>query len=465
MKNEEKKTIPHHPLVTRRDFLAQGLVALSATMVLPSAFGRALQGAALECGGSNVSAMTPFMVFDMAGGGALPGNFLVGKNGGPEDLLRSYDKLGWDPRESGALNNDFGLPMSAKYSKILTGILANSSAAARSRLRMGSICHFSQDDTSGNKMNAASLIIRAGFVGTSVANGIGMLDSISGGNSAPVVANLAFKPAIVNSINDILGATNFGGQAFKEVEMEKKRALVEGSIDLSSIQKNDYMGSTDGQILAELSECAYQKSLSFLEAATGLDPRADSLAQSVYQINQNTAVTDRTALSAALSMNTLSGASGPSVLTIGGFDYHGSTQESSDAKDLEFGNELGRAIELAFRMEKPFFFQILTDGGVEGTPGTRRWSSDSGDKGMTILGYYSPKAPPKMLRNQVGFYTDGQGAERTTLIGSEPALVGYAVLANYLNIHGKLDMFKDLAPGVFSSNAQLKSVLLFDVQN
>ena len=124
-----------HRLVTRRDFLSHGLISFGAWAAVPSVLGIGMQKAlAADCGGGAVSSMTPFMVFDMAGGASLPGNFLVGKQGGPQDLLASYSQLGWNPRESGGLNTDFGLPMSAKYSKMLAGILKNSSAEERAKI-------------------------------------------------------------------------------------------------------------------------------------------------------------------------------------------------------------------------------------------------------------------------------------------------------------------------------------------
>lgn len=453
----------HHRLVTRRDFLAQGIITFGATMTLPSLFGRGLSAAALECGGdSQLSTMTPFMAFDMAGGAALPGNFLVGKEGGPEDLLASYDKLGWNPRESGSLNKDFGLPMSTKYSKLLQGILANSSAEARKNLRMGAICHSAQDDTSSNKLNAASLILQAGFRGAMVSNGIGIIDSLSGGNSAPVMSNIALKPTVVRSIIDVLGATNYGGATLAPLKLQQKKVLAESAMNINKLQALDYVDQVDGKELSDLAECAYEKSLSFLESAQGLDPRLDATTSAVYQLQQNSNPADSNSVAATLSMNTIKANSGPSTWTLGGCDYHDGTQTTGDGKDLEMGVQIGRAIELAFRLRKPFFFQLLTDGGCDSSPGSRSWRGDSGDKCMTVIGYYSPTAPPKMTRQQVGFYTDGQGAERSTLIGSEPALVGYAVLANYLNIHGKLSDFRTLAPGVFPQEKQLKSVLLFD---
>jgi hypothetical protein len=444
-----------HRLVTRRDFLAHGLISFAAMTTLP-------RFSFAACGGVEASSTyVPFMVFDMAGGAALPGNFLVGKEGGPEDLLTSYDVIGWNPREAGALNKDFGLPMSAKYSRLLAGILANTSPEARANTQMGSICHFAQDDTSSNRMNAAGLILSAGFRGSYISNGLGINDSASGGNSSPVLPSAALRPTFVRSVTDVLGAANFGGSAFRDMTVEQMKGVAEGGISLSRIQR-ELFGGPEGQVLGELSKCAYEKNLEFLQGVSGLDPRLDATAQGVYQINQNSDPGSESAVAAALVMNALKGQAGPGVWTLGGCDYHSGKIEPGDTKDLEMGVQIGRAIELAHRLKKPFFFQLLTDGGCNATRGERAWSGDDGTKCMTVLGSYDPNAKPKMIRQQVGHFTDGQGAERATLIGSEPSLVGYAVLANYLNVCGKISDFNVIAPGVFTGPGQLKKVLLFE---
>lgn len=416
-----------------------------------------------NCGGDEVVTTNPaYMVFDMAGGASMPGNFLAGKEGGPEDLLKSYDLLGWNPYQSGALNHDFGLPMSAQHSQILAGILANASAEARANLRMGSLCHFAQDDSSSNKLNSACLAVKAGVSGKFIGNGMGLVESVSGGNSAPVAASNTYKSILVRSVSDIFGMTNFGGAALKEFQISQKIALAQNGLELSQMQIADYAQMIDSEVLADQSECAYSSSMKFLTDVSGLDPRTDADTQAVYQIDQNSGVMDKNVIAAALSMNVIKGNSGPSTWTLGGCDYHDGSQTSGDAKDLEMGVQIGKAVELAHRLKKPFFFQLLTDGGVFSGKGNRSWNGDSGDKCMTVIGYYDPKAPRKMIRHQVGYYTDGQGAERSTLIGSEPALVGYAVLANYLNICGRLSDFSKIAPGVFETAAKLKSVLLFE---
>ena len=104
---KKKTSIEIHaaPPVTRRDFLARGLIGAGAVATLPAFLGmsakHAIASSALTAGRVDPPLplpLLPMIVFDMAGGASMPGNFLAGKEGGSEDLLDSYDRLGWDPR-------------------------------------------------------------------------------------------------------------------------------------------------------------------------------------------------------------------------------------------------------------------------------------------------------------------------------------------------------------------------------
>lgn len=445
-----------HRLASRRDFLGQGLIAFSAVSFFP--WRKALGG--FESGFETDP--LPFMVFDMAGGAALPGNFLVGKTAIPEEgLLSSYNTLGWDPREAGGLNRDFGLPMSAKYSKILQGILENTSPAVRPNFKMGSFCHFAQDDTASNRLNASSLILKSGLRGKLITNGLGTTDSFSGGQSSQVLYDPNLRPIFVRNVSDVIRSAHFGGSSFQDFSESKVRSLIQGEISLRDQQISEYLGGPEGEEFENLTKAAYGKSLDLINSVDGLDPRENPITRAVYGIDANSDPSAVNTVVSALSLNTINGTSGPSVWALGGCDYHTGNQTEGDGKDHEMGVQLGRSVELAYRLKKPFFFQLLTDGGVSSSPGTRNWAGDSGIRCMTIIGYFNPIAAPEMLRQQVGYYTDGQGAERTTLIGNDPALVGYAVLANYLNVQGRLSEFANLAPGIFPTATQLRSVLLF----
>lgn len=453
----------HKPPVTRRDFLKYGVIPFAGTLSLPNFVTQILtrsvalaQESACAGGGTGY---VPFLVFDMAGGAALPGNFLVGKQGGPEDLLGSYETLGWNPRSSGALDNSFGVPMAANnVSQILVGLRQTASENALRNLRMGTFCHFSQDDTSSNRTSALSLISRAGLQGRFIQSGVGSQNSLSGGNSDVALREAMFKPLFVQSVNDIQSSVSHG-PAFSNMSDEDIRKLSRAIQEMSSIQLGQFEGLSDIDKLAALSECGYETTLAFGKTIQGLDPRQDQNASQVYQLNQRN---EQNSVFASIAYNVLQGNTGPGAITIGDCDYHSppAPPEKGQQKDLEMGQQIGRAVELAYRLRKPLFFQLITDGGVSALPGTRTWNSDSNVRSLTAIGYFNPDRAPEQRRFQVGEYTDGGTVNQNTLIGDEPSKVANAVLANYLSVSGKLGEFEKVAQIAFR-NSDLDSVLIF----
>ena len=257
----------------------------------------------------------PFLVFDLDGGAALPGNFLVGKDKGPLDLLTSYDKLGWNPRAEGALDTRFGLPMAGRnVSKILQGMTSVMSEGAQKRFRMASILNYSMDDTSSNPLSALPLLSFVGNRGSIFRNGVGLYPSSSGGHSKSPIDFLPLKPLFVETFS------------------------------------------------------------TFRKVGSGfVDPRVNEDVMSVYALKTNSSDFDRNVLTAGIVGNVLMQNTGPGTITISHCDYHDGTRVSGDSKDFEIGFEIGRAVELAHRMGKPLFIQILSDGGVSAEPGTRIW--------------------------------------------------------------------------------------------
>ena len=143
-----------------------------------------------------------------------------------------------------------------------------------------------------------------------------------------------------------------------------------GLVGLSTEQIKDLTRYANGDRLAELSKPAYQ-ALSATGDPSAFDPRLDTRAATIYNINANTPADNAAVVNATIVMNTLKGNSGCGVITIGGCDYHQSNAAASDAVDATIGTEIGRAVELAFQLKKPLFIHILTDGGVGAPTGSR----------------------------------------------------------------------------------------------
>ena len=463
--NSKPLIIPdgHTAPVTRRDFLKYGVIPFAGSLLAPSLLSQILfQGKALaqdsQCGSASSNAYMPFLIFDMAGGAALPGNFLVGKKGGPEDLMSSYDTLGWNPKAANAVDTSFGLPMARNQSQILAGIRQTASTQALALLKMGSFCHFSLDDTGSNKTSALSLIARAGLQGKFLQTGVGTRNTLSGGNSDVALQETLYKPTFVQSILDIQSSVS-SGSAFNDLSEDEIKALNRAIYEMSATQIRQFNGLTEVQKLSQLAGCGYKSNLAIGKIVTELSPLSNQNAVQVYQINQNNP-TNENSVFASVAYNVIQGHTGPGVITIGGCDYHDGSQTTGDGKDREMGQQIGRAVELAYRLQKPLFFQLLTDGGVSSTPGTRNWTSDSNLRSMTVIGYFNPKRAPEQRRVQVGEYTDGQTVNQNTLVGDEPSKVANAVLANYLSACGKINEFEKVAQTVFR-NSDLDSILIF----
>lgn len=457
----------HGRPVTRRDFLAQGFAGSMAVAALPSiaawaAFQPEAYGA--ECTAGSDSPMNrgfiPFLVFDMAGGGGLPANFLVGERGGPEDLLPNYDLLGWNPRTT-ELNRSFGIPLAAGgVGKLLEGILTTASPEARANLRMGSICHQAQDDTSSNRHSSLLEVGRAGYLGSIVNSGVGFLNTPAGGNTSPPEALPRLRPMHLKNVDDILGALSYG-PALKKLQPQALRGLARALTQLSESQGQKLSRLSFGKQLAELAQCGFLKNEEQLTQTSMLDARLDPVFQSVYGIDAQSPNSGMPARVATIVMNVLRGNTGPGAIVVSGCDYHDGTQTTGDNKDLETGQWIGRAVESAYRLGVPLMFELITDGGVYPRKGTRVWLGDAGDKCMTIVGYYNPKKTPEMRRLQVGHYTAGQGAARDTFLGADTSKIAYASLANYLSVCGKLDLFGKLVPIAAFPADKIDETLLF----
>ncbi len=139
----------HSMPVTRRDFLSLGLVGCTSFVMFPFTDFR------LPVNGNRFPA---FLVIDLAGGAALPGNFLVGYKGGPTDFIKDYSRLGWNPRDN-KIDDRFGLPMAGEgTSKILQGILDFTQAKDLKNLKFGTLLHHSKSDSHSNLLNAMGLV-------------------------------------------------------------------------------------------------------------------------------------------------------------------------------------------------------------------------------------------------------------------------------------------------------------------
>lgn len=457
---------------TRRDFLKYGVIPFAGQILMPTFLTQLFTNTrafAQSDGRSDPSAgYIPFLIFDMAGGGALPGNFLVGQQGGPEDLCSDYSLLGWNPRASGALDKSFGLPMARNASQLLAGMRQAASPQALANLRMGSFCHFSQDDTSSNQTSALTLIARAGLRGKFLDKGVGVINSLSGANNDVALKETQYKPLFVQSPLDIQNSISHG-PAFADSSDDEILSLSRLILNLSREQIKNL---SNNENLIQSAGNGYLATQAYGKTIAGLDASQDPDVAQVFQLNQRQIISlnqggdlkSDNHVFGSIVYNVLMGNTGPGALSLGEFDYHDKGQAFADARDREMGIQIGRAVELAYRKKTKFVFALSTDGGVSSKPGERDWQADSNVRSMTVMGFYDPEKAPEQRRLQVGAYTsDGIVNQEHPLMGggadSAPIKVAHAVLANYLSACGKLGEYEK-AGGTFR-NEQLDQVLIF----
>lgn len=460
------KTLPsdhhHRSPLTRRDFLTMGAISSSAMLLAPRLLGASSAFAASGCEAVGLSASNyiPFLVFDMAGGAALPGSFLVGGKGGSEDLLPSYDVLGWNPRTV-PYDKRFGLPMATQISGFFNALTTELTSDAQAKLRLGSICHRAQDDSDTNPLNAVDLVMRFGYRGGSLlSQAVGTRDSLSGGNSRASLNDVSLKPLYVSQMNGLLDS--IASKAMQDLPNGSVPIVGEGIRGLGLSQWRSFSEAQRADKIREIGECLLGK-LNILTSSKDVDPRQSAIFQRIYRINPNTAPTDPDAVIAAITYNVLTHVTGPGVITLGNCDYHTGSSTLGDQQDLTMGRHIARAIQAAHELKTPLFFQLITDGGCSADPGTRNWRGDSGEKCMTVVGFYNPNAPQSQPRTQVGYYSNGQGAVRDSVVGSSPMRAAHAAFINYLSVSGRLDDYQRVvgsSQGI--SPGEIESVLLFN---
>lgn len=445
----------HKRPITRRDFLAQGLIDLCAVSMGPTLVG-SLVGQVARADGSR--SILPTLVFDLVGGAGLPGNFLVGGAGGAEDLLKSYDVLGWNPHASASYDTSMGLPM-AVVGQIRNGILQTTTPEARAKLRFSGLCHRGQDDSPTNTLSPISLFGKAGYSGKFINRALGILNTVSGGNSAVFMPESVFEPIFVQSVGDLNRLVGLSGGLLK-IGLKHLEKIARTGREIGRHQVQKYESSPEGMKLKAMIDESFKTNAELAANPVNVDPRKDPVMQAVYGISASSAENARDVVVASIVFNALKENSGPGVIAIGGCDYHSGSNQPGDTKDLEIGREIGRAVQAAHRFGVPLFLHLITDGGVVAVPGTRNWGGDSGVRSMSVVGYYHPSQNPQ-LKTQGGHYTEFQAASTETLIGSDPGKATAVAFANWLNLQGRLSEFPQFIPEGVISQPQLKDYLMW----
>lgn len=436
-KNEESKSkkdvhlyADHKVPVTRRDFLAAGLMGIStiaftsgSTALLSSsnAFGAAV------CDSSNLlCGNVPFLCLDGAGGMNIAGgNVIVGFGSNQEqeefgfNVLSDFRRLGiadnYHPSKSGMINSNFGLKFHTT-SGILEGleeVLAprvGDTKDLREYVDGLLLCAVTNDDTNGNPTNTTYMAQKVGAKGDLVQL-IGTSGSVSGGNSAAPSdqVNLTLKPSRLSnfkssesllSIGDnVMGGIDAAGMGGAQ-RMKRFMELISrsGSSQLSDISRSPAMAAEVDKFMSRQGGTlgVFDR---FSPAALNpmTNPADAAVIAKVYNAPNTLAGVDQRV---ANILNLLTKrVAGAATIEIGGCDYHNGTASSGHARDKEIGRNMGMAIRMAAERNQPIFMHLFTDGGVTGDaagqvdpdiPTRTVWRSDDGVRSAAMMLVFHP---------------------------------------------------------------------------
>jgi hypothetical protein len=518
--NEPLKHGSHKRPVTRRDFLAQGFITGSATVVAPAILGAMLGSrkahAALGpdmrfladpandiCNIQQGAGKIPFMCFDLAGGANIAGsNVLMGKEGGQLDFLstQGYSKLGLpgdmlpNNATTNFINTEFGLAFHTD-SAFLRGMLEKTSATTRAGVNGAIIAARSENDTGNNPHNPMYGIARAGARGELLTL-IGSQNSDSGGNSmAPaMLMDPANRPTKIDRASDASGLVDTGalGTLFTNPNGTPDTASTVAVMEqMARISEQKLLkvdpAIADGARLETQVKCGYVKTADTVDRfgnPAAINPALDpdiTGAGGVFGPNfGNDGEFQKTA---SVMKLVVEGYAGAGTISMGGFDYHTGDRSTGEIRDLRAGRCIGAALEFAARRGKPLMIYVFSDGSLSSNGrvdtstegrGKGEWT---GDNQQTAASFFLVYNPPTNGGRPV-LMTSGAGAARHQQIGyfsaggdvvnsSSPAannvnLLVQTVLLNYMALHGEAGQYNATFGNALGAGAALDGLIAFE---
>ncbi|WP_303286694.1 general secretion pathway protein GspF [Marinobacter sp. SS8-8] len=481
---------------TRREFIAQGLMAGSATVFGASLFrlfgNPRMASAALSpdletlkasCGIAVQGAgKIPFICFDLAGGANIAGsNVLMGKSGGQMDFLSTagYNKLGLPgdmlPNDPAFVNNELGLAFHSD-SGFLRGILQSTSAGTRAATNGAIIAARSENDTGNNPHNPMYGIHRAGADG-SLLSLVGSQSSESGGNSlAPMnLINPEVRPTKIDRPSDVTGLVDVG-DLIGILDQSDAVAVMESIQRISDAKMNQInTGISTNDVVKDLVRCGYIKSADLADRfgnPAELDPELD------LEIVGPTGIFSRDEFNnnrefrktASVMKLVLNGYAGAGTITMGGYDYHTGERGTGERRDEQAGRCMGACLEYAARVGMPLMLYVFSDGSVSSNGriddsmdgrGKGEWTGDNQQTAASFFMVYNPAGRPMAIRNQIGFMRSDASVETA----SSPAAnnvnqLVQTVLLNYMALHGEQADFGTRFTGHGLGNSTMQDSLI-----
>jgi hypothetical protein len=492
----------HGRPVTRRQFIRQGLMTGSASLLSAGAFGmfanpnmaRAAVAPDLDAlatdigcilGGVGAGQSVPFIAFDLAGGANFAGsNVLVGQGGGQMDLLSTagYSKLGLpgdmlpgqddtgvtllNASNGDFTNSDLNLMFHAD-SPMLLGILEKASAVI-GNVDGAVIPARSDNDTGNNPHNPLYPLAMAGARG-SVVDLIGSRSSVSGGNSmAPAMyIDPNFQPTKVDRPSDVTGLVDVGdlttilGPDDVTTVMESITRITHKKLQLGTIDT----GLTNDDVVKDLVRCGYLKASDIADRFAGVevDPTIDTnIAGPIFSANElnNDGEFRKTASVMKMVMN---GYAAGGCITMGGYDYHTGDRIAGENRDLRAGRCIGACLEYARLLASPLMIYVFSDGSVAsngrvddsaapnggtdgngnvtlGGGGKGEWTGDNSSTACSFFLVFDPTAAPTLVgTRQIGRMDAGASVVTSaTPAANNVNLLVNMVILNYMAVNGQV---------------------------
>jgi hypothetical protein len=504
---------PDHPRpVTRRQFIAQGLMAGTGTVIAPTVFGlfanpRAAEAALspdLEllkqrCGIAVQGAgRIPFICIDLAGGANMVGsNVLVGGRSGQLDLLSvaGYGRLGLPgdmvpgvPNPTSPTNSWIDEQLGLRFhsdSAFLRGILDRVSPAAIAGTSGAVIPARSENDTGNNPHNPMYGIYKAGADGELLTL-IGSRASESGGNSMAPAAMVdpSATPTKVDRTSDVTGLVDTG-KLVGLLDQDDAVAVMESIQRLSDRKLGRVStGITRDDVIKEMVRCNYVKSADLADRygdPSALNPELDADIVGPGGIFSRAEFDGDAEFrkTAAVMKLVVNGYAGAGTITMGGYDYHGQGRATGEIRDFRAGRCMGACLEYAARRGMPLMLYVFSDGSLSASGqvddtadgrGKFMWTSDNQQTAASFFLVYSPRGRPQLYtgdgrpaeqHQQIGWFRpDGSVETSSTPAANNVNLLVETVVLNYLALHGEQGSFGSLFPTNGLGSASLQDSLI-----
>jgi hypothetical protein len=472
----------HKKPVTRRDFLSTGLLSFSGYMFAPSILSTIFTSQAAQaagCAATATNTLPSFMSINFSGGPGITGYFVpMGKdgstipsyssvglgtapgiqtvfNGVPVPLYNATDLNGSTNKPispvspiTAATPPSTNLPAGAAdptlpyISQFFQGLLLAINPDIQAKTAWVSTLVSSQDDSSANSCNVSGLVQAAGYVGDTLP-ALGTEPTATGISNMPAQLSPS-APSVVGSFADITNAISLHQKVKAQLNNDPKlfQSMLNLVKNLSGSQARTLAsanGSGSAQTLGNLVSCATGKNYDLSTAgSSALDPMNNAAVSSIWSLGSNATMASmnngQRYAYAGMAWNLLNGHSGTVGINLGGNDYHGNPRTTTDLVDFRNGTLVGNMLATAAAIGKPLFIHVTADGAT-GSNVSTMVSDPSGDRGIggaQFMIAYHPAGRPAMLGNQLGNFTNSQGADSSAVVGSDPSRAAVFAFRNYL---------------------------------